>query len=429
MTSTEPRIGEVMLHRVNKSPSWWGQEVYHGVLLSLEMLRQPGFLVLAVYTGWVYAQVVLTTLFLASLLGIYSVEPAHLEYVVFVVAAGALASIPFQKGNFFSRSRYRHDGSRGPEGKLLVLRSHSVRRAAFTLLLPLLAIGYAITSDGPPTPIAWPIALAAFIGFFGCLVVSESSALVMEVFDLSGLGVSEGEDNSVKDDPFGMLDSSSLTRVTAGFMCFHTVAFLLAAVATAVGSVMRGSLEQRITMWVAAGILMFLSLLFLFVLFPFREVRVEGSPETWPGPRRSIVARLPNMEDLSKRGNSSDMVRMSAFGLGAMARWTFTGGDTTTPAESPDTIACMNLPRPLSPVVTSSHGGEGIPETIGEALGTTVIRTQRSRSTNGQQCTMKGYPGNMGDRGRGLDRSGSWMRQQGAKAGRARDVDVVPVRG
>lgn len=425
--STEPQIGEVMLHRVNRSPIWWGQEVYHGVLLSLEMLRQPGFLVLAVYTGWVYAQVVLTTLFLASLLGVYSVELVHLEYAVFVVAAGALASIPFQQGNFFSRSRYRHEGSRGTEGRLLVLRSHPVRRAAFALSLPLLAMGYAITSNGPPTPIAWPTAVAAFIGFFGCLVVSESSALVMEAFDLSGLGLGDG-DNSVKDYPFGMLDSSSLTRVTAGLMCFHTVGFSLAAVTTAVGSVMRGSWEQRITMWVAAGILMFLSLLFLFALFPFREVRVEGRPETWPRPRRPIVVRLLFMEDGFKPGNLNDKARMSVFGLGAMTRWTFLGRETTTPAQSPDTITFMNLPRPLGPVLTTSHGGEEIPGTTGDALGTTVIRNERSRSANGWHSTSKGYPGNAGTMGRGLDRTGSWMRQQGAKTARARDIGVVPLR-
>lgn len=51
--------GEVMMHRVHTGPRWWGQEVYHGVALSLEMLRQPGFTIMAVYSAWIYAQVVL----------------------------------------------------------------------------------------------------------------------------------------------------------------------------------------------------------------------------------------------------------------------------------------------------------------------------------------------------------------------------------
>jgi hypothetical protein len=56
-----------MMHRVKTGPKWWGQEVYHGILLSLEMLRQPGFAVIALYSGWIYAQVVLIIVLLGSL--------------------------------------------------------------------------------------------------------------------------------------------------------------------------------------------------------------------------------------------------------------------------------------------------------------------------------------------------------------------------
>jgi hypothetical protein len=48
-----------MMHRVQTGPTWFGQEVYHGVLLTADMLRQPGFLVMVLYTAWTYAQVVL----------------------------------------------------------------------------------------------------------------------------------------------------------------------------------------------------------------------------------------------------------------------------------------------------------------------------------------------------------------------------------
>lgn len=60
-TTVSRRIarGEVMMHRVKDGPRWWGQEVYHGIALCLEMLRQPGFAIMAVYTAWIYAQVVL----------------------------------------------------------------------------------------------------------------------------------------------------------------------------------------------------------------------------------------------------------------------------------------------------------------------------------------------------------------------------------
>ena len=48
--------GEVKLHLDATGPSWWGQEVIAGLRLSGRMLAQPGLLLLAVYTGWVYAQ-------------------------------------------------------------------------------------------------------------------------------------------------------------------------------------------------------------------------------------------------------------------------------------------------------------------------------------------------------------------------------------
>lgn len=414
---------------MNRSPKWWRQEVYHGVLLCLEMLRQPEFLVLAVYTGWVYAQVVLTTIFLASLLGVCSVESVHLRYAVLVVAAGALASIPFQMGNASSRSRYRLDGSRGTEGELLVLTLHSVRRAAFTLLLPLFSMGYTITSDGPPTPIAWPIALAGCIGFLGCLTVSERSTLILETFDLSDLGLNERDGGFMKDGPLGMLDSSSLMRVTAGFTCFYTVAFALAAVATAVGGVMRGSLEQRVTMWIVAGFMMLLTLLILLVLYPIKEVRVEGSPEVRPRSRRSTVARLPDTKDGLKPGSSNDTARMSIFGLGSMTRWTFANDDITArPTQSLDTLF-TNLPRPPSPVVTTSSRGEEVTGTTGAALGTTVTRKERSRSVDGTYGTWTDHPGGTGNRKGGLVQTERWMRQHGAKSLRGRDVDVAHLRG
>ena len=50
-----------------KGPKWWGQEVWHGVGLSIDMLRQPGFAIVAVYVGWIYAQIVLIIIFFGSL--------------------------------------------------------------------------------------------------------------------------------------------------------------------------------------------------------------------------------------------------------------------------------------------------------------------------------------------------------------------------
>ena len=51
--------GEVKLHISADGPEYWYEEVFAGLKLSLRMCRQFGFLVLAVYLGWIYAQIVL----------------------------------------------------------------------------------------------------------------------------------------------------------------------------------------------------------------------------------------------------------------------------------------------------------------------------------------------------------------------------------
>lgn len=47
--------GEIKMHLKSAGPYWWGEEVKAGMELCWKMLQQPGFVVLAVYTGWAYA--------------------------------------------------------------------------------------------------------------------------------------------------------------------------------------------------------------------------------------------------------------------------------------------------------------------------------------------------------------------------------------
>ncbi|MBE3043160.1 hypothetical protein IMZ48_11430 [Candidatus Bathyarchaeota archaeon] len=361
-TPAEPQVGNVTLQ---KSPGWWGQEVYHGLLLSLEMLRQPGFLVLALYTGWVYAQAVLTMLFLVSLSGCYNLTSRYGGYMTFSMAAGALVSVPFQKGNVFSRSRYEAEDLRGTGGKL-AWSSRAVWRVAFTVLLPLAIIGYTIASDGRPMSLGWPVALAACTGFLSCLAVSESNALIMETFDVSDLEPGAIPRGSVEDGVSIVLASSPL-RVTAGLACCHALAFLLTAAATAVDDVVQGDLGRRVAMGAAAGVLILLTLLLLLVIFPFKEVRV-GRPGVRGGSRRSNVTRLQPPEDGVKPDNT---VRMSIFHLGSMTRWRFAGGDGTDedpPAQAPpENLLSISVPQAPSPPSPSAR----------RALGTEVMRKER----------------------------------------------------
>lgn len=48
--------GEIKMHLVARGPLWWGEEVKWGWEMSRRMLAQPGFMVLALYMSWVYAQ-------------------------------------------------------------------------------------------------------------------------------------------------------------------------------------------------------------------------------------------------------------------------------------------------------------------------------------------------------------------------------------
>lgn len=48
--------GEIKMHLKGSGPYWWGEEVEAGLQLSWSMIKQPGFLVLATYAAWAYAQ-------------------------------------------------------------------------------------------------------------------------------------------------------------------------------------------------------------------------------------------------------------------------------------------------------------------------------------------------------------------------------------
>lgn len=51
--------GEVKMHMTQTGPKWWGEEFHWGVQLTSKMLRQPGFMLMALYTAWIYGQQVL----------------------------------------------------------------------------------------------------------------------------------------------------------------------------------------------------------------------------------------------------------------------------------------------------------------------------------------------------------------------------------
>ena len=51
--------GEIMMHLYQTGPIHWWEEVRAGLVLVMRMLSQPAFVVMAVYLGWIYGQIVM----------------------------------------------------------------------------------------------------------------------------------------------------------------------------------------------------------------------------------------------------------------------------------------------------------------------------------------------------------------------------------
>ncbi|KAH6891352.1 hypothetical protein B0T10DRAFT_310067 [Thelonectria olida] len=335
--------GEIMMHRVKTGPKWWGEEVYHGVLLSMEMLRQPGFAVLALYVAWIYAQVVLTIILLGSLASrFYHLRSPYVGLHVAAITLGAFLAIPFQKANLFSRSRNSQlNLNRLTLDQKVGWSSHLVRRAIFTITLPLAASSYAAVSSGPPLSIAAPTVFALCIGFLSCLAISECSGLIMETFDTSDLSPGMvGRQRDEAGQSQKKTNYSSFPRATSGFAIIHALAFILAACATAAGGHMTRNLGQRVASGVVAAILFGLTMLLLLILVRFKHVPIiprskSAEMDRLTQIRRKSTQRRASMpydlralieEDLAWRpamiGNPIGKTRrMNVLELGRMTRW------------------------------------------------------------------------------------------------------------
>ncbi|RFU75988.1 major facilitator superfamily transporter [Trichoderma arundinaceum] len=335
--------GEIMMHRVKTGPKWWGQEVYHGILLTLEMLRQPGFLILAFYSAWIYAQVVLTIVLLGSLTSkFYKLRSPNVGLLVGSVALGAILAIPFQKASFFSRSRQAQlNTNKATMDRRFAWSSHLVRRTVFTILLPLAGVCYAAVSSGPPMHVGVPTIFAFCIGLLSCLAIAECNGLVMECFDTSDLSPGmTGRQRSKSGRSEKRTNYSSFPRVTAGFAAIHTMAFIFAAGATALGGLVTRTLGQQVATGVVAGILFILTIMLLLILARFTDVQIipnskmEEMDRLIEARRRSTIRRASMPDDRqavveeekawrpAMLGNPiGKKRRMNVFELGSKSRW------------------------------------------------------------------------------------------------------------
>ncbi|CEJ94750.1 Putative Major facilitator superfamily transporter [[Torrubiella] hemipterigena] len=335
--------GEIMMHRTKTGPRWWGQEVYHGIILSFEMLRQPGFLVMAIYSAWIYAQVLLLIILLGSLASkYYDLRPTMVGLLVFMIAIGAFLAVPFQKANLFSRSRLAQlNTSSATLDRRVSWSSHMVRRTVFTILLPITGICYAAVSSGPSLPVALPTLFATAFGFLSCLAISECNGFIFEAFDCSDLspGMTGRQRGSTARHP-KKTNYSSFPRVTAGFAVIHTFSFILAAASTALGGRVTRTLGQQVSTGVVAGILLILTIILLMVLIRFVEVKIVPSckldemDKIIDMRRKSTLRRTSMPNDLqavieeekawrpAMIGNPIGKTRrMNIFELGSLTRW------------------------------------------------------------------------------------------------------------
>ncbi|KAF2713669.1 hypothetical protein K504DRAFT_369145 [Pleomassaria siparia CBS 279.74] len=327
--------GEAKLHISTEGPKYWFEEVWAGLKLTVMMCSQAGFLILALYLGWIYAQIVLVIVLLGALLSRdYKWTPPHVGLGVLSIAVGALAAVPLTKAGIFSRERknpFRTDSLTFQ--KQVSWSSHLIRRVTFTLTLPLMGLAYTVSSAGVPKPYMVPIVFAGAVGFLSILAIAECHGLIMETFDTCdlqpGVNTRHRLQSLAIQDKRRRTNYSSFPRVCAGIFASQTLAFIGAAVATIVGGVMTRHIGAQASTGVTAGILFGLTILLTAVLWRFKEIQVI--PNHTFGTRRDTKA-WEDFKQLEKGksdwkavviGNPSGKMRkMSVLELGRLSRWT-----------------------------------------------------------------------------------------------------------
>ncbi|KZF24330.1 hypothetical protein L228DRAFT_245249 [Xylona heveae TC161] len=317
--------GEVTLHLKYTAPLWWGEEVVSGMVLCKRMIQQPGFIVLSLYLGWIYGQIVMVVVLLGALTSrYYRFRPPYVGLCVAALPIGGLIAVPFQKASLFSRSRSHPPRTDSMTfQKRVTWTSHLVRRAIFMIVLPFAGLAYTLTSTGPPMHYMAPTFFAALIGFLSNLAIAECHGLIMETYDTSDLQpgmTGRPRGNSVPESVRKKRTSySCFPRVSAAIAISQTWGFLIAAATTAIGGRVERKIGAQAATGCVAGVLLGLTLLLISVLWRFRQVQVI--------PDAVFGGRSPSVVSEGWRpvviGNpSGKMRRMSVLELGKQSRWT-----------------------------------------------------------------------------------------------------------
>ncbi|CAF9919951.1 MAG: hypothetical protein GOMPHAMPRED_001937 [Gomphillus americanus] len=326
-TSRRVGRGEIRMHMYSTGPVYWWEEVTASISLNISMLSQPGFLILSLYQGWIYGQIVIVIILLGALASReYFLTAQYVGLCVTSIPLGALLAVPFQKASFFSRAR--HHGQRTDSmtfEKRLDWTSHLLRRTIFMILLPFAGMAYTVSSSGQPTSISVPCLFAAVIGFLSNLALSECIGLIMETFDTSDLqpGMTGRRRDTAavsKEDQEKRKNYSCFPRVLSGVMIGQTLGFLIGSAATGWGGSIVRTLGAQQATGIMAGVLFFLTLLLVCALTRFKTVKVvpdnRAKTGILAGPDRAgewlpVVIGSP----------SGTTRRISLLELGRLTRW------------------------------------------------------------------------------------------------------------
>lgn len=205
-----------------------------------------------------------------------------------------------------------------------------LRRCIFTLTLPFAAIAYTLSSPGPSVSWTTPTVFCGLVGFLSNLAIAECVGLIMETFDTCDLqpGVNQKHRllSMAETTRRRRTNYSSFPRICAGFFASQSLGFFLSAAATGVSGDITRAVGAQTATAIVAGILLVLTVLFIIVLWRWKEVQVIPNSvfggKAWNG----SVDWPPNAEDEEWRpvviGNpSGKMRRVSLLELGSLSRW------------------------------------------------------------------------------------------------------------
>ena len=254
---------------------------------------------------------------------------------------------------------------------------------------------------------------------------------------------------------------SSFPRVTAGFAVIHSLAFIFAAAATAVGGLLQRNLGQRLATSIVAGVLFVLSHLLLAAMIRFRKVEIVPTSKTgemnrWNKERRESVERRASLIAEAKASGRKDFAnvpeadvgwrplilgnplsihrRVNVIELGSLTRWTeirkrnrlVDDGAHVHPNRRAMELARDGIGRRGNEFMGNiQHGGGTLRRVMSN------ISKRRGRSVRSAQS----YESNLGAQGvelQDLDpasaptsRHGNLSRERGAQQGATEDTSFV----